>query len=131
MTEDQKSEEDRDDAGLDARVDEVLDYRFTLANERTFLAWMRTCLALMAAAVALIQFAPDLGSDAFREASGLLFALLAVAAAAGGLIRWLLVQRAMSAGHHLSRGALPVVVAVGLVLVGLALAAVLSGELLG
>ena len=31
----------------------MLDYRFSLANERTFLAWMRTCLALMAAAVAV------------------------------------------------------------------------------
>jgi len=83
----------------------VLDYRFSLANERTFLAWMRTCLALMAAAVAVIQFAPDLGSRIFREASGLIFALLAVAAAAGGMVRWLLVQRAMSAGRHLDRGA--------------------------
>src|SRR6185312_1745313 len=27
------------------------DYRFSLANERTFLAWIRTALALMAAAV--------------------------------------------------------------------------------
>jgi putative membrane protein len=26
------------------------DYRFTLANERTFLAWIRTALALLAAA---------------------------------------------------------------------------------
>ncbi|HCA88080.1 MAG TPA: hypothetical protein DEQ61_23020 [Streptomyces sp.] len=31
----------------------MLDYRLKLANERTFLAWMRTCLALMAAAVAV------------------------------------------------------------------------------
>ena len=29
------------------------DYRFTLANERTFLAWLRTALALLAGAVAL------------------------------------------------------------------------------
>jgi len=28
------------------------DYRFTLANERTFLAWQRTALGLLAAAVA-------------------------------------------------------------------------------
>ena len=43
----------------------------------------------------------------------------------------LLVQRAMSAGRHLDRGALPIVVAVGLVVVGLALAAVLAGALWG
>jgi uncharacterized membrane protein YidH (DUF202 family) len=31
---------------------------FTLANERTFLAWIRTALALMAGAVGVEQFAP-------------------------------------------------------------------------
>lgn len=36
------------------------DYRFTLANERTFLAWIRTSLALLAAGVLLVQFAPRL-----------------------------------------------------------------------
>ena len=36
------------------------DYRFTLANERTFLAWQRTALGLLAAAVAVIQFVPSL-----------------------------------------------------------------------
>lgn len=46
------------------------------------------------------------------------------------MVRWLLVQRAISAGRHLDRGALRSV-AVGLRLVGLALAAVLSGALLG
>ncbi|MDT5236302.1 MAG: putative rane protein, partial [Mycobacterium sp.] len=32
-----------------------LDYRFTLANERTFLAWIRTALALLAGGVAVVQ----------------------------------------------------------------------------
>jgi putative membrane protein len=36
------------------------DYRFTLANERTFLAWIRTALALLAGAVLLHQFATEL-----------------------------------------------------------------------
>jgi putative membrane protein len=31
------------------------DYRFTLANERTFLAWIRTALALLAGGVLLHQ----------------------------------------------------------------------------
>jgi putative membrane protein len=34
------------------------DYRFTLANERTFLAWQRTALGLLAAAVAVVQLVP-------------------------------------------------------------------------
>ena len=37
------------------------DYRFTLANERTFLAWIRTALALLAGGVLLHQFATELG----------------------------------------------------------------------
>lgn len=36
------------------------DYRFTLANERTFLAWIRTALALLAGGVLLHQFATAL-----------------------------------------------------------------------
>ncbi|MEF3405644.1 YidH family protein [Agromyces sp. CCNWLW203] len=36
------------------------DYRFTLANERTFLAWIRTALALLAGGVLLHQFATEL-----------------------------------------------------------------------
>ena len=37
------------------------DYRFSLANERTLLAWLRTALALVAGGVAMTQFAPELG----------------------------------------------------------------------
>lgn len=40
------------------------DYRFSLANERTFLAWIRTALAIVAAAVLLHQLSPQAGSTA-------------------------------------------------------------------
>lgn len=36
------------------------DYRFSLANERTFLAWIRTALALLAGGLLLDQFATKL-----------------------------------------------------------------------
>jgi putative membrane protein len=36
------------------------DYRFSLANERTFLAWIRTALSLIAGGVLLKQFAINL-----------------------------------------------------------------------
>lgn len=40
------------------------DYRFSLANERTYLAWIRTGLALLASGVALDQFATQLSPTA-------------------------------------------------------------------
>lgn len=36
------------------------DYRFSLANERTFLAWLRTGLALIGGGFAVDQFPPQL-----------------------------------------------------------------------
>ena len=38
------------------------DYRFTLANERTLLAWLRTGLAVVAGGVAVAAYVPDLGA---------------------------------------------------------------------
>ncbi|HET7074401.1 MAG TPA: DUF202 domain-containing protein, partial [Mycobacterium sp.] len=38
--------------GTDSAAESEPDYRFTMANERTFLAWQRTALGLLAAAVA-------------------------------------------------------------------------------
>ncbi len=43
------------------RGGEEPDYRFSLANERTFLAWIRTALALLAGGVVFEQFATKLG----------------------------------------------------------------------
>lgn len=42
------------------REGQAPDYRFSLANERTFLAWIRTALALLAGGVVLDQFASTL-----------------------------------------------------------------------
>lgn len=36
-----------------SRLGEAPDYRFSLANERTFLAWIRTALGFLAAGVGL------------------------------------------------------------------------------
>jgi putative membrane protein len=55
------------------------DYRFSLANERTLLAWLRTALALVAGGVAMTQFVPDLGVPAGGPVVS-----LALVAAGGG-----------------------------------------------
>ncbi|MCE9891081.1 DUF202 domain-containing protein [Kluyvera intermedia] len=61
------------------------DYRFTLANERTFLAWIRTALALMAGAVGIEQFSPQLSSAELRTS---ISTLLLLAASAMGFMAW-------------------------------------------
>lgn len=64
------------------------DYRFTLANERTFLAWIRTALAFMAGAVGIEQFTPQMSPPVFKIA--LVLILLSVGASIGFLAwrRW-------------------------------------------
>ncbi len=79
------------------------DYRFTLANERTFLAWIRTSLALLASAVALGHLVPDFGPDALRRAAAVALALGATATAAGSVLRWRRVQDAVERGQPLPR----------------------------
>lgn len=71
------------------------DYRFSLANERTFLAWVRTALALLAGAVAIDQLAPEIAPVAIRI--GLCVALTAVGAflAVISYRRWATMEHAM------------------------------------
>ena len=90
------------------------DYRFTLANERTFLAWIRTSLALIAGGVAVVQFLPAFGIAGVRHA------LSVVLTAGGGVLavlavtRWQRVQAAMRDGRDLPPTRIPAVLGVGI-----------------
>ena len=66
-------------------VGKTPDYRFTLANERTFLAWIRTALALMAGAVGIEQFSPQLSSAGLRIS---ISTMLLAAASVMGYMAW-------------------------------------------
>lgn len=101
------SEECRNDrAGLMRRPDdgtnleEEPDCRFTLANERTYLAWLRTSLALLAAAVAIAGSAPG-SMAATRMLTSVPLAALGVVAAAASALRWQRVDRAIRRGDPL------------------------------
>lgn len=74
---------------------EAPDYRFSLANERTFLAWIRTALGFLAAGVGLDQLAPDFATPVIREALALLLCLFAGGLAIYGYLRWLRNEKAM------------------------------------
>lgn len=71
------------------------DYRFSLANERTFLAWIRTALAFLAAAIGIDQLAPNLATPMVRESIALLLCFFAGTLAAYAYIRWVSNEKAM------------------------------------
>jgi putative membrane protein len=95
------------------------DYRFTLANERTFLAWQRTALGLLAAAVAVVQLVPELTIPGARQALGLLLAVLATLTSGMGLLRWEQADRAIRRSSPLPRHPTPVYLAAGLTVIGI------------
>ncbi|SHJ16661.1 putative membrane protein [Tessaracoccus bendigoensis DSM 12906] len=70
------------------------DPRFTMANERTFLSWIRTSLALLAGGVALEVLGLGL-NDALRMAASLILMLTAVAAAPLAYYGWARNERAL------------------------------------
>ncbi len=71
------------------------DYRFTLANERTFLAWIRTALALLAGAVGIDQFSPHLGSPDMRFGLAMLLVAGGMALSITAWRRWRRNEHAM------------------------------------
>jgi putative membrane protein len=118
--------------GTDSAAESEPDYRFTMANERTFLAWQRTALGLLAAAVALVQLVPELTVPGARRSLGVGLAVLATLTSAMGLMRWRQADRAMRHGAPLPRQPTPAYLAVGLSVVGLvALGLVIAKAVMG
>lgn len=95
------------------------DYRFTLANERTFLAWLRTSLSLLAAGVAVVQLVPAFTVPLARPVTGGLLAALAVLTASAGVLRWRRVESAIRHDRPLPAQRIPWVLAGGLVVLSL------------
>jgi len=77
------------------RGDADVDYRFLLANERTFLAWMRTALALIAGGVALDQFVVVAGARDLVTVLGIFAIVLGGIVAVLGIVQWRRADRAM------------------------------------
>lgn len=71
------------------------DPRFTLANERTFLAWIRTSLALLAGGIAIEAFTSDLFAEPVRKVLAVLLLLLGMLLSGGAAVRWIRVERSM------------------------------------
>ena len=100
------------------REGEEPDYRFSLANERTFLAWLRTGLALLAGSVALVQLVPPFRLSGARTVLGVLLAVLGLMMVCLAYTRWAANERAMRTGGKLSYPVSLPILAFALALVG-------------
>jgi putative membrane protein len=99
----------------------VPDYRFSLANERTFLAWIRTGLALIGGGLAVATFLPRLAVPHLRETIAVLLMLLGAAVAVRSVDHWARVEHAMRMGEPLPASRFPAVLALVVALGGLLL----------
>ncbi|HEY0452110.1 YidH family protein [Actinophytocola sp.] len=77
------------------------DPRFSFANERTFLAWIRTALALIAGGIGLEAFAPELVVPGLRQVLAALLVLSGVGTSTMAFRRWLRSELAMREGKPL------------------------------
>ena len=102
------------------------DYRFTLANERTFLAWLRTALALDAAGVAVLHLLPELAVSG--EAAGVALVALGALVAAAAYLRWRRYQEALRQGRPLPPTRLPLVLTVLVSVISIGVAVLLLIE---
>lgn len=98
------------------------DYRFTLANERTFLAWVRTSLALIAGALAIDQLAPNIAPGPVRIAICVVLAVLGAGLAALAYHRWGRMEAAMRNNRELPYSGLMLVMTVGVAVAALTIA---------
>jgi len=108
--------------GASQPVGKEPDYRFTLANERTFLAYVRTALGLDAAGLAVDQFVD--GSAGVRLSLSVAVIVLGGLVAGLGFQRWQQTELAMRLDAPLPPVRLPAILAGGMVVlsaVGLAL----------
>ena len=84
------------------------DARFTLANERTFLAWNRTALALVVAGLGIVQLLPPFPGVPFgRHLLGVPLIVLGAAVSVIAYWEWRRVQAALRRSEPIPRSVLP------------------------
>jgi inner membrane protein YidH len=106
-------------------VDEPVDYRFLLANERTFLAYVRTALALQVTGLGVLQFLTH-SHNAVRYSLGLVLVLAGSALGGAGYRRFRANERAIRAGVDIGGSGSATLLAGAVVLVPLFAAVVLT-----
>ena len=105
---------------------EEVDYRFLLANERTFLAWMRTAIALIAGGVALDQFVVVAGARELVAFLGIFAITLGAIVAVLGIVQWRRADRAMRNGTRMNSSLTVMIIGAMLAVFALAIALLLA-----
>jgi putative membrane protein len=93
------------------------DVRFTYANERTFLAWNRTALALIATGVAATQLLPRFDVTWGRRLLGLPLIALGALLAVTSYLHWKANNRAMRRREPLPSSPIPLVLSAGIAVI--------------
>ncbi len=96
------------------------DARFSYANERTFLAWNRTALALISVGLAVTQLLPPFRVTFGRRIIGLPLIVLGAVVAIASLREWAANERAMRLDRPLPRSRLPQIVAITIAAIAMA-----------
>ncbi|MEK9810400.1 MAG: DUF202 domain-containing protein [Candidatus Nanopelagicales bacterium] len=107
-------------------IEREVDYRFILANERTFLAWMRTALGLVAGGVALDQFVAVASTSRLIGLLAIGIIVLGAMVAVVGITMWRRSDAAMFEGRPLPRTRAVPIIGVFFVLLALAVALALT-----
>ncbi|WJY69081.1 YidH family protein [Corynebacterium auris] len=97
------------------------DPRFTLANERTFLAWTRTALAFLAGGIALEALGLPGLAEGPRSIAAALLVLTAMAISLGAALRWVRLERALRHARPLPAPAIAPLLGVAIVVACLAI----------
>ena len=71
------------------------DPRFTLANERTFLSWIRTALAFIGGGIAVEAFTSEIFSTGLRATLSIVLMVIGFVLASGAAFRWHRIESAM------------------------------------
>ncbi len=118
----------QDGAGQDSTEESEPDVRFTYANERTFLAWNRTALALIATGVAATQLLPEFHIDGGRRILGIPLIALGALVAFTSFRQWRLNELAMRRRQPLPRSHMSMILSVGIAVIAvIAIVLVLVG----
>jgi inner membrane protein YidH len=100
------------------------DARYTFANERTFLAWSRTSLALVVGGLAVVQLLPPFPDIPWgRRAIGTPLIILGGAIAVTSYLEWRGNQRALRQGRTPRGSVVPALLAVAITAIALVAAA--------